>query len=610
MNNYRYSFILIAVILLFPTIQVVYAQESTDAQNPLEKLLDEYIRKKNVDKIKEMRQLVQQNIESEPTNPHAYFISGKLEFSLGEFNNAIPLFKKGLTFDSVNSALQKGLCQSYLYAGKGAEFTEAYYQWLRIEKDETSLVQEYQLVELIMNEDDLRKFKDVAPSDKPWYLIKFWSERDPYPITPDNERLIEHMKRIRHARTAFHAQLGGFDDRGKVFIRWGTPEDKYISPVPEQMAHENESWYYPSYGLYMAFDFVNEAGYYREVNSLMDALMAGAGDPRKAQALYAERGELGGIYAMLARTDPQDFQRRIMTEIPGEKISAKQRIKPRYEIQLNMPELEFTDRISQFKGDSGKTRVELAYGLPLKQLKSTLKGDSISFIFQTDFVVIDSTFRRRMYSKNNLRFNLSPQTKYSEKNVLSEEKNELFPGEYKMSFQILETSNNKGDFRIEPLVVKNFNSNDLMISDLKFSEKIESMGVDSLTGRERLSALPYPLSFISQKQPIYLYFEIYNLLLEPGKGSKYNISLSVARRQKKGDFITQPLQTLGRIFNRGTPQTIESTYNRESGSQMSVEWIELDLSKVNTGDSRLTVTVNDLTAKKEVKNSIEFELKK
>ena len=80
------------------------------------------------------------------------------------------------------------------------------------------------------------------------------------------------------------------------------------------------------------------------------------------------------------------------------------------------------------------------------------------------------------------------------------------------------------------------------------------------------------------------------------------------RRRKTGDYITLPIQALGRIFSRGKPQIIESAYERENSGRTALEYIELDLSGLEAGHSRLTVTVEDLIANDMVSNSFEFDL--
>lgn len=57
-------------------------------------------------------------------------------------------------------------------------------------------------------------------------IYKFWLERDPRPLTEDNERLVEHWERVAHARKTYTANRRGVydcDDRGTVYVKYGNP---------------------------------------------------------------------------------------------------------------------------------------------------------------------------------------------------------------------------------------------------------------------------------------------------------------------------------------------------------------------------------------------------
>ncbi len=83
-----------------------------------------------------------------------------------------------------------------------------------------------------------RDLVHVAPSDmlKAWQLAEgeerevlwrnFWNARDSNPATIENERMVEHYKRVMYARIHFsHAQFP-YDRRGEVYVRYGEPDDR------------------------------------------------------------------------------------------------------------------------------------------------------------------------------------------------------------------------------------------------------------------------------------------------------------------------------------------------------------------------------------------------
>ena len=83
-----------------------------------------------------------------------------------------------------------------------------------------------------------RDLVHVAPSNtlKAWQLAEgeerevlwrnFWNGVDSNPATVENERLVEHYKRVMYARIHFsHAQFP-YDRRGEIYVRYGEPDDR------------------------------------------------------------------------------------------------------------------------------------------------------------------------------------------------------------------------------------------------------------------------------------------------------------------------------------------------------------------------------------------------
>ena len=311
---------------------------------------------------------------------------------------------------------------------------------------------------------------------------------------------------------------------------------------------------------------------------------------------------------MVAGERPEGIERRINSEIIIDKINIRRDKKPRYEVELDVPKLKFICRPAQFRGDSGRTMVELAYAVSLDdpEMEEKVKSHH-TFNFQTDLVLLDSLKRRALHAHDQRQFVYLDEKDYN-MHYIGEEKNEVQSGDYKMTFQVLETSVNRGDFKTESLDVRDFRGKDLMVSDLKFSRDAGYLGEEPGTKKELFSTQPYPFFEIKKNEPIYLYFEIYNLMMSPEERSRYRISLNVERKRTTGEFFALPITSIGKFFSRGELREIETVYTRDGESQTGVECINLDLSGLENGHSRLTVTVEDLLADEKVSNRIEFDL--
>lgn len=548
-------------------------------EDVIDQLIKYYIYERMIDKVKTMATFMEKAIQNNPNNRYNYFNLGRLEIELGNPDQAIEVLKKGVELNPTDPAFHRLLSEAYLWNEQGKECTIEYYRWLELEKDMFVLDTEYELTKLSMDSKDVQIFEKTPDQGKKEFLIKYWRINDSYPITVQNERLIEFMRRVTYAKTFYHSYNNqfGFMDIGKAIIRWGT---RSFNEIPEK---ENV----------LSQEKVTKTEYkYRPHEKGIDSRLR---------------------YLPLAKYDSLTytfFSKKYLLR-PGEPNYIPPPSEPSYKVKLEIDKLEFDTRTTQFRGDSGKTRIEVAFGLPLKQLKpKSDKQSSNTYTFETDLIVHDSLVNINVRTHGTQQFKPKPKVNYSRINFTNDEKHDILPGDYKLSFQIIEKSNIKGDFITEPIRVRDFSVTDLMISDVKFSEKIDFLGIDAKTGLERLYIMPYPFSMVKQSSPLYIYFEVYNLFLEPGSGSKYAISLKAAKQDKEGNFITQPFRALGKIFFRGTPKTIETINERMGDKQTALEYLELDVSGLETGRTRLIVTVEDKLSHKKAENSVEFELKK
>ncbi|MEO0080947.1 MAG: GWxTD domain-containing protein [candidate division WOR-3 bacterium] len=87
----------------------------------------------------------------------------------------------------------------------------------------------------------------------------FWKKKDPTPTTARNEREEEYFARIDYAKEHFGGADRGFkSDRGRVYVRYGPPDNIDSRPF-ELDVRASETWYY--YDLGLEFLFVDRYGF-------------------------------------------------------------------------------------------------------------------------------------------------------------------------------------------------------------------------------------------------------------------------------------------------------------------------------------------------------------
>ena len=144
-------------------------------------------------------------------------------------------------------------------------------------------------------------------------VAAWWRGRDPLPATPQNERVVTHLVRVRQAndRYAERSSPTGLDGRGEVFVRLGIPDRvRTVAfdaadfqrtrrnrglPVSRTDFPRNEAWAYEGLGRHSYFLFVERrrGGYQPgEVNDLLPRRL------RNGVFSNSQRGEELGDFTM------------------------------------------------------------------------------------------------------------------------------------------------------------------------------------------------------------------------------------------------------------------------------------------------------------------------
>lgn len=73
---------------------------------------------------------------------------------------------------------------------------------------------------------ELQAWESASGPERESLWRAFWNERDSNPATVENERLVEHYRRVMYARVHFSGGQQPYDRRGEMYIRYGAPDDR------------------------------------------------------------------------------------------------------------------------------------------------------------------------------------------------------------------------------------------------------------------------------------------------------------------------------------------------------------------------------------------------
>ncbi len=112
-----------------------------------------------------------------------------------------------------------------------------------------------EMLGLIASESELKPLREAPESERAAAWANFWVARAPDPSTPENEALAQHLARVQYVAHEFSQFGPGWrSDRGRVYIRYGAPEQ--IDTAMDQRAQgEYEIWrYYTQNRTFVFFD--------------------------------------------------------------------------------------------------------------------------------------------------------------------------------------------------------------------------------------------------------------------------------------------------------------------------------------------------------------------
>ncbi|HET7497746.1 MAG TPA: GWxTD domain-containing protein [Candidatus Eisenbacteria bacterium] len=86
---------------------------------------------------------------------------------------------------------------------------------------------------VLLSSEDAAKFPRLSMGEKEVRIEEAWQSADPSPETAENEARIEFLRRVAYANQHYTIFTPGmFSDRGRVYIRYGEPDEMKIERLP------------------------------------------------------------------------------------------------------------------------------------------------------------------------------------------------------------------------------------------------------------------------------------------------------------------------------------------------------------------------------------------
>jgi GWxTD domain-containing protein len=508
----------------------------------------------------------------DPNHRNALFHLGLVYCEQGEFENMAGLCRRMLKNDpdDKDARLFHGLA---LYRqGRGREAWEEYTVAKELMGEDERAV--FESIESLLSPDEEKQYLAASFEERDRLASRFWHRQDPLFLTDYNERILEHYSRVAYANLRYgfpDKGIGGWEtDQGKVYIRYGSPLFRTRTRPSIEPGERNpvqtsiEVWRYGD------FDHVFE-----------DMLLTG-----QYRFKWGSRPETDGLskFNSLIKEVPQTFD----YDYGGQRFTVP-------------------CALASFRGEKGKTSVDLCYALPAKYLDYTVKQHESRVSVEIGAFFFDDGWQsvlRDVGDEELVTERIDPLKEYdvvSQRTVLVE------PGEYHFALEVRDKRSENIGFLRDTVVVKGYGFEKLQLSDVLFATDIQPITGEDAFRRGEFQIVPHPTKRYSPSQPVFIYYEIYNLQPDVFGQTHYVVEYIIGPEPEPSRGLSKLFEDFGDLIGaRRRKGLISATSENKGRSTTEHKFLRIDISDVPPDATVLTLHVRDLNSKQEIEEKSRF----
>ncbi|MSS71573.1 MAG: tetratricopeptide repeat protein [Candidatus Latescibacteria bacterium] len=540
--------------------------------------------------------------------------------------------------DLLNASLQKKpdlirelpiLAQTYLGQGDFDRANELFTTYLdKVEPAERAY---YDDVTFIGTLDEIKAYAATTHSEERRdFLRRFWTERDLIPATAVNECLIEHDRRVWIARNRFGEKQSPWDRRGEVYIRYGEPDYRarsdeidYIKASDLRVQRVKERLAMGLYG----------TGFVFNTSSLHQGPVYPVRGPGRSSEIVAAGGtsqvpweswiyfNLGGGIEVTF-TDEMLNGRYDYAPIPfGVPGTALISNSPKviletvasatpdyYQPDVAGP-LTFGTYPAGFRGQEGKTHLEVYTGIPLSQIAYQDSGRIASL--ERSIALFDTTWREVLRAKDLLSFAASALSDTGAGAFIPDIRTfDLPPGDYHLAVQVTDRVSNRMQAYRQKVRLDRFGADSLQISDIELAQHVAPQTGSDPFVKNGLRVLPMPSRAYRRDQNPFLYYEVYNLRPDAAGQTRYRVDY-IIRARRRENLGVKILSTLGRLIGSDEQKgELTISYELNGTQQTDFLHVELNLQEARPGSHTIRVAVTDLNSGARTERETSFRIEK
>ncbi|MFC1558823.1 GWxTD domain-containing protein [candidate division KSB1 bacterium] len=515
----------------------------------------------------------------DPKNREALYELSLLAFTAGMFREFVQYQERILELDPNDK-------NTHLFLGLGYHRIKNYESAFReyniarslMEKDELLV---FDSIDYIIPSEKRKLYKQASIDGKSEFEEKFWRKRDPLFLTEYNERILEHYSRVAFSNLKFtpkkmkNPPQGWKTDRGMIYIRYGQPL-RIARLRPSHSAaggsgfELTEIWYYNNFSF-----------------AFSDEYMTG-------NFILGSRNRLRGVNFK----ELVDVHYKENSEI--------------YEHRYEGSYFDVPNFTADFRAKEDNTQTDIYYAVPKSSLMFTHIDTSKVASVLRGFFVFDDEWNelQRSVSRENLYFHplLNPDIDF---HVISQDKLEIPPGNYNFAFELIDEKSRNTYAQRYSLDIDSYKPGGLKVSDIVLASLIDSTFEKSQFSSHELAydlqIVPNPARSYQKVQPMYLYFEVYNLRVVTPEGTSFDVTYHIKTADRKKSVTSKVFSVLSKPFGAGEDKVqISSSYIYQGYLPMEKVYLSIDMSALKNNVYDLAVIVKDINTGEVISKEAQF----
>ena len=523
----------------------------------------------------------------------------------------------------------------YLEAGDYDKSAAAFAQYLtRLSTQERAY---YLDVTLLLSPEEHLMHRMVRGDERRDFVALFWRKQDPTPTTSVNERQLEHFRRVYYARQNFSEGRDPWDARGDVYVRFGHPDHRswsdhlvfetdpdvvrvknrltdrageaLLEAIPDNSSLRIES--FGDFTMMMApevrgvpiFPLPHQGALFRDGASLNSKwetwVYAHIGDGFEVTFLDA----LGDFDFQFPQPPVNSPNVILWQKMAPETVVARviSRTPSVYKYDYGTESIPMYLSVADFQGTEKSSRLDAFIGVPWASLARGDRDDVLSATLKRMLVVFDTTGAEVW--RDSLIASASQFVPIHDPGVLwvDQVTADLDPGRYFLAVRVENPVSGAIQIYRQETQVEAYGASLLMVSDLAVAGQMSELSElsEGKFIRGDLEVIPLPSQTFKPEQPIFLYYEVYNLLRDETGQTRYRVDYAVEGADETAGV--RLLRGIGRLLGiKKEEEGVTVSYEHRGDQTVEQIYVALNVAPKPGKRLKIAVTVTDLKVGKRI----------